>query len=439
MYTATICKLNNLKKHPNADKLLMGYALGHNVIVGLDITEDTLGIVFPSDGKLSPDMLMNNNLYRKNPLTGELMGGFFEQNGRVKTVRLRGAASEAFWTPLSALSWAGDIVSLEKEYNKLQAKGELLQLDTFNGHLICEKYYTPKTISMMSGGKVNKATKANYAPDFAKHGETPKLRDIVNFIQGAEHDFIVTEKLHGTSGRTGLVRWTKRSWLQNILYKIGLYKDKYRYVTGTRNVTLNPDEMNKPETGFYAGSDFRAKIHNSIMETGLRQGEILYYEIVGYSGENSLIMGEHPLDKNALKESGVPEKELSKYGDTMRYTYGTEQGKYDVYVYRITQDGVDLFWNDLVVRCAELDLKTVPFMDILHIKETDTVEDIMLKVEPYTQGQDVLDARHIREGVVLREEFETGIKAYKYKGFIFCLLEGICKNTDEYIDLEEVS
>lgn len=442
-YLATVCKLTNLKKHPNGDYLQIGLALGYNVIVGLDVDEDTLGIVFPSDGKLSHGILSANSLYRKDPITGELSKGFFEPSGRVKSLKLRGAMSEAFWTPLTALSFAGDIKSLEKEYLKACKNGELLQIDSFNGILLCEKYYTSATLKQMNslqGQSKKKGKRAeDYAKGFERHGDTTQLRDAVSFLVGQNLTATVSCKLHGTSGRTGLVQWTKRSWFQNILSKFGLYKDKHRYVTGTRKVVLEPDNMNKPETGFYAGTTFRTKIHNMIMEIGLKENEILYYEIVGFDENGTGIMSTHSLDKKSLKETGIPEKELAQYGSNMVYSYGCEPKEYKVFLYRIVQEGKDLSWLQMTERCKELELKTVPYLATLEIKESDTAEDIMKQVEFLTRGNSVLDERHIKEGVCLRFDLETGLRVYKYKGFVFCALEGIRKNSDEYIDFEEAS
>lgn len=428
MYNATICKLTNIQKHPNADRLMVGNALGYFVIVGLDADSDTLGVVFPSDGKLSEEMLLQNNLYRKHPVTGFPMGGYFEENGRVKSLTLRNAKSEAFWTPLSSLTWTGVNLSSLKEG------------DTFtelNGKLVCEKYYTPATLHAMCAQK--KAAKKNCAPDFAEHIDTGQLRDMVLLIQGKEpvYNVIYTLKVHGTSGRTGYVRWLNlnRNWFQNILAKIGLYKDKFRYVSGTRRVILDPDT--NVENGFYAGTEFRGRIHNMIAAMGLRENEILYYEIAGYTDTGSLIMSEHPINKEA---AGIDE--LKVYGDKMSYTYGCEPKEFRVFVYRITLNGEDLPFDTMCTRVEELQTRNtsgIHFEVVPLLKIGNTNDDLMTVAEALTRGKDLL-GDHIREGVTLRLEDNTGklIRILKYKSFAFCVLEGIRKNTDDYVDLEEI-
>jgi hypothetical protein len=50
-----------------------------------------------------------------------------------------------------------------------------------------------------------------------------------------------------------------------------------------------------------------------------------------------------------------------------------------------------------------------------------------------------LDNDHIREGVVLRVEHPAMFDAFKFKGWVFCDLEGIRKNSDDFIDQEEIA
>ena len=385
-YHATVCKLTDLKQHPNADRLQVANALGYYVIVGLDTDEDTLGVVFPSDGRLSHEMLMANNLYRKNPITNEPMGGYFEANGRIKTIKLRGSKSEAFWTPLHSLAFTGSLDLQEGD-----------QITEVNGIKICEKYYTPATLrAMRQSAKVGKRTKKpqDYAPEFKRHFDTPKLREVVSFLTGEDRRLTVTEKVHGTSGRTGYVKWTKRKWWQRLLGP--LWKDRYRYVTGTRKVVLDPDNMGT-ESGFYAGTNFRNQIHKQF-EGKLDEGEVVYYEIVGYTDTGALIMGSHGIDKKTMKEAGIPSKDYKKYGDSMKYTYGCAPGEYKVYIYRITKAGVDYSPWGMEKRARELGFETVPDSGDLFIAADDTVDQIMEKVEVFTRGASTLDENHIKEG-----------------------------------------
>ena len=88
MYNAYITKIKNVRKHSNADRLNVGECFGNQVIVGLDVKEDEMGIYFPTDGQLDIEFLKANDLLAyTDPVTNERKGGYFEEKGRVKTMK----------------------------------------------------------------------------------------------------------------------------------------------------------------------------------------------------------------------------------------------------------------------------------------------------------------------------------------------------------------
>lgn len=239
------------------------------------------------------------------------------------------------------------------------------------------------------------------------------------------------------SGRTGYVQVEeplpaiKRAI--NNFFRKEIFKPKreWRKVSGSRRVTYDPDQS--VDQGYYSGMEFRFEIHDRLR---LKKGETLYYEIVGFTDKKTPIMASHKITDKSLKK---------KYGDEMVYKYGTDRDQavpYDIYVYRITQtnedgDSVDLSWPKVMARCNELGLRHVPHYDTLVY---DGDEDSFLElVEQYSQGSSKLDSTHIREGVCITVDHHLMGGTHKYKGFWFCELEGIAKNSDEYVDLEDIS
>src|ERR1035441_3638071 len=143
--TAVITRITNLRKHTNADKLQIGSVLGNPVIVGLDIEENTLGVYFDCNVALSPEYLSNNNLYHTSLLNKDKdKSGFFQENGRVKCIKLRGEKSDGFWVELSTLEFTNC------NMNKLS---ENYEFDELNKIPICHKYVTKA--STKSGGIKN--------------------------------------------------------------------------------------------------------------------------------------------------------------------------------------------------------------------------------------------------------------------------------------------
>lgn len=239
-------------------------------------------------------------------------------------------------------------------------------------------------------------------------------------------------KLHGTSARTA--RSLKIDNQQNFIQKLFHIKPKetrqWDYVSGSRRVVL---DFSKPKAdGFYGDNDFRQKWHENI-SSKLQKGEEIFYEIVGWVNENTLVMSECQNKKTNDKDF------IKKYGETTKFTYGCEQGESNIYVYRMTksdEDGNVVEYPTWLVqrRCMEMGLNFVPvFEQFLFTTE----EDLKERVEKYYDGADPIGKTHIREGVVVRIENKLKFTAYKHKNFNFKVLEGIIKDVASQPDIEE--
>jgi len=433
-YQAIVCKLTNVRPHPNADRIKLATVQGYQIIVGLEQEDGDLGVFFLGDGRLMKDHLLANKLYSTHPDTGKAMEGYFGKNGRVKTQKFRGEKSEGFWQPIEAFEWTGSTKELIDGY----------QFDVLNGHRICKKYYTPAAVRAIKErdarkGKAFGKMKIDRSM-LHEHYDTKQIRHHIHMIpEGAV--LYLTEKVHGTSGRTGHIKTSKpfsrwqKFWIPfvNLVWKATFNNEskieKYEYVSGTRRVVLNPDQ--KTDTGYYSGTTFRQDIHKDIEKTGLKRGEILYYEIVGFNNSKA-IMPAHNIEDKKLRK---------RYGEKMQYAYGCDLSECKIYVYRIAyinNEGfeIDLSWPQVVARCKELGLNHVPVLEQPMIHTTE--EALLEKLEALADGPSTLDDTHIREGVVVRVEHENMSECLKYKGYHFCELEGIMKNSENYIDPEEV-
>ena len=106
------------------------------------------------------------------------------------------------------------------------------------------------------------------------------------------------------------------------------------------------------------------------------------------------------------------------------------------------QDGyeTELSWSQVKGRCKELGLEHVPELHREIIYLSNPGEIALNTSAMYVVGESVLDESHIREGVCVRIEKENGkTKTYKHKSFLFELLEGIAKESDDYVDVEEIN
>lgn len=455
MYKAYITTLKNVRKHPNADRLLLGDCFGNTVCVSLDYAEGEIGVYFPTDGQLSTEFAEKNNLLRKKDDAGNNIGGYMDPDKRnVTAIRLRGEKSDGLFLPLSCLAYTGvDMDTLNV--------GDVIE-GTVNGHEICCKYIPRSSSSNRAnqGGNRTRKKKVPTAPLFKEHADTEQLAyNLGAFKIGDELE--ITLKLHGTSQRTGhlpTLKGYKRNLWEKLTRKEGTPTYDWGYVSGTRRVVLE-----NYEGGFYGSNEFREE-HSKRFEGKLAKGETVYYEVVGFQTDGTPIMGSGDNkklnDKNFIKQYG--EKTVFSYGCSpisnatiIDYVEGfaeyTPVGpQSDTYVYRMTmtnEDGevVEYTPDFMRYRCEQMGIKTVPVFgkaiisaDRVHfvapdgydhdylLKEGMTLGDIVMKIaEEFYDGADPIGKTHVREGVVVRIVNRPKFAAYKHKNFSFKCLSGI--------------
>lgn len=452
MYNAYICKIKNVRPHPNADRLQLGECFGNTVCVDLSVVSDTLGVYFPTDGQLSEEYCTQNNLVRKKDAAGNNIGGYMDPVKRnVTAIRLRGEKSDGLFMPLSSLAYTGI---------KEEELTEGFIVNIVNGHDICTKYIprTNRRTSAPAGNRTRKK-KAPIAPLFAEHADTEQLAyNLSAFKPGDEIE--ITLKMHGTSGRTArlpVLKGYRRTLLDRILRREGtpIYEDGY--VSGTRRVVLE-----SYEGGFYGDNSFREQ-HSKIFEGKLQKGEAVYYEIVGFTDTGASIMG----DGNNKK---LGDEFVKQYGPRTVFSYGcspdgkktmcgrdddgyyeivSDHPKSDIYVYRMTitnEDGfvVEYTPDFMRYRCEQMGVKCVPvfwkgIIEGKRIERDEITPGDWIKniAEGFYSGPDPIGKTHVREGVVIRIVNRPKFTAYKHKNFEFKVLEGIIKDTAAAPDMEE--
>jgi hypothetical protein len=449
MYQAVITKLENVRRFEGADRLQLANALGYQVVVGLDAKEGDVMILFPDDGQLSEKYCEANDLIGYTDDEGNKKGGYFDHKRRVKAQTFRKAKSEAYVAGLDTVLFTG------------VSSGNLVvgtRFTELNGVPICNKYYTPATLRASKGGTPK--TQSGYNKEalkklFPEHTDTEQLR----FARDEELVGLVTltHKLHGTSARTGNIKfpvlqpltmfqraWNKyisvcskwTSWFpwadaesESNAYFHESYNFEQQIVYGTRRVVKGKvKDVNQ---------DYRSNCAR-ILAPSINKGEIWYYEIVGYEDTGALIMG-------TVGTNEMPKDFRKRFGDTISYTYGCLPGTCEIYVYRITyqnEDGVvyELPWANVKDRCKKAGIKHVPEISCYIPGHAATVKE---NVEYLCENVDIaepLDVSHIREGVCVRiDNLETGkMKIFKNKTFAFKVIEGIAKSNETTIDEEEL-
>jgi hypothetical protein len=431
-----VVKVNELRKHPNADRLNIATFFGNDTCVSLDIVMGEIGIYFPVDLQLSEEFCLENHLLRKKP-DGTPDTGYMDPKKRnVTAVRLRGEKSDGLFLPLKCVVYTG--INLD-ELNI----GDTIT--TLNGHEICKKYI-PIRKHHSADNKVNKTRKKKVpiAPLFVEHADTEQLAYNMGAFKNG--DLVeITLKMHGTSGRTGYLprlvdivptnvlavfceikdRDRKLNKLQKamIAYFDKHSKPKYDWglVSGTRRTVLDSFDG-----GFYGSNEFREK-HEKVFEGKLHKDETVYYEIVGFTNDGTPIMPKASNKKLNNKEF------IKQYGEETVFSYGCDPDnkKSDLYVYRMTttnEDGdvVEYTPDFMRYRCEQMGVKCVPLLWRGFIpEEVNPGEYIKEIAEKYYDGPDPVGKTHVREGVVCRILNRPGFAAYKHKNYDFKCLSGI--------------
>ena len=466
-YCGYVTILNNVRQHPNADRMKLADCFGNTVCVGLDAADGDIVIYFPTDGQLSVEYCAKNDLVRRKDENGNNAGGYLDPEKRnIRAIKLRGEKSDGLTMPLESLAYTGIKIDTLKI-------GDTITV--VNGHDICQKYI-PKSNHTPSSGGGNRTRKRKdpIAPLFQEHADTEQLAyNLAAFKPGDEIE--ITLKMHGTSQRSAyLPRLTgyKRTLWDRIMRRPGEPIYQYGCVDGTRRVVLDTFDG-----GFYGSNEFR-KQHADFFEGKLWKGETVYYEVVGFTHTGAPIMA-------SANNNKISDKEFVKqYGKETVFSYGcspTGMGEpidywdeektepcvvpiipqSDIYVYRMTmtnEDGqvVEYTPDFMRYRCEQMGVKTVPVMwkgiipeEITSIPCGDMGGSIVLAnytspgdyikniAENYYDGPDPIGKTHVREGVVVRILNRPKFTAYKHKNFYFKVLEGIIKDTAEAPDMEE--
>lgn len=364
-YQAIVVKLPNKKQVPGLDNLVEVTIFGNSCLISKDSDENSLYLYFPSETELSKEFLSNNNLYRHSELNVDTTkSGYFEDSGRVRSVKFKGIISTCFLIPINSLVFANllpNSLIINDSFN------------IFNDIEICKKYIKPSKVVISNNNqpKVKNIVNEKLVP---RHFDTPHFFRNLHKIEKKDY-VVITEKLHGTSVRyfyTPIKR--KLNFLERFLQKLGvsINDKKYAFITGSRN-TIKSIDNSKPKKGYYE-DDIYTELGHKYLKDKLNKGEAVYGEIIG----NNIQKG---------------------------YSYDLKN--HELYVYRISninEDGVeiDLSYEQMVTRAEQLGVKIVPLVNkgLLFINDTEDV--LTARVNMYLNNKSLIDGKTVNEGVVIR-------------------------------------
>lgn len=415
-YQALVTTLSNVRKAENADHLYLADVFGEGVVVGPDMKDGDKVVYFPTDGKIERWFGDKFTLFRKNT-DGTVQGGYLEDNGHVRAIKLRGHQSSGIVIPYDHIksvfvnvNWkVGDTVT------------------EISGREFCSKYIPKQKVANNTPKTSYKGRKAEgiVYPEFAMHADTQQLAYNMDVFRPG--DLInMSLKMHGTSQRSmKTYAQLPRGFFRKLFHMKA--KTVPAYVLGTRRCVVHENSQ-----GYYGNDQFRMQHHKKI-EPFVQDGMEVFYEVVGWYGDDprATIM---PIgDNRKLNDKAF----VKTFGPESIFSYGCKPGQSEMYVYRITvNDGAREYTPaEITDWCKKAGVHQVPQIENFIFT---TKEDLQERINKYFEDlADPIGKTHVKEGVVIRIVNGLGFKAYKSKTYEFKVLEGLIKETATEADMEE--
>ena len=461
-YCCSVVRVGALEPVENSDNLMRTVVNGERIVVNRqDVKEGDVMLYVSNECQISGWFLSANNMYRHHTLNhnhtavearlaqdpdflksdeGKKMVGYFEDNGRVRMIKLRGCPSFGVLFRPDTMEQALDDLHFIAETRTdqppvapidwQQAVGQ--DFDTIDGYPFVRPY-VPKR-NEPRGGHGQKGVSRwdrfdRMVPgQFKLHYDTAPLRKHLMDFKPATH-ITATVKMHGTSFICGHVltnvplrffrlrRMVNRLLHRNLLRE---FRQEYGMVVSSRKVIKN-EWANSEHPGGYYGVDIWTEYANIIFPY-IPKGYTIYGEICGYlTGDQKMIQKD--------------------------YDYGCQPGHNFLMPYRVTkhEDGrlVELSIEEVGQLTAQMKAAMYNngglthagrLLDIRNVRIFDgTVEELIGKdgdirdfpdrladrckieeLEPLCTGHKVP-----REGVVVRIEGDEVAEAFKLKSLRF--------------------
>ena len=329
-YLAKIVNIQHFENHPNPEvtRLKLAPVGGYRVVVDIN-SKPGFYVYFPTLSQINPDFLRYASLFRDTTLNANPeKKGFFEKNGKVTAIKLKGQVSEGFLIEFEIFNnWLID--SINKIVEPIEDEEFDCVEDETKTFWVNKKYIVPTQThhsNIGSGQREKKPKGISKLVDgqFRFHYDTTLIKKCP-YVISPDDILSITEKWHGTSGISAYVlchtrgNWKFKHKLIAFIAKIlgnNVNDLGYDYLYSSRSVIKN--EFANPGKGFYE-YDVWAEA-DKVVRSKLTKGMTLYYEIVGYLPTGAYIQKDYDY-------GCVPPTEGEPY---------THDKHFRVMVYRIT-------------------------------------------------------------------------------------------------------
>lgn len=249
-----VCRIDNVQKHPNADKLDIATIKGWNCVVGRNEYKPGDLVVF-----VPPDSVLPDTLIEERKLD------YLKKGNRIRAVKLRGVVSQ------------GLILSVPTEVRWREGQ------DVAN-ELGITKWEPPQ--QHVQGPQKTGRRRNN--PHFYKYTDIENIRHYHSLFKEGE-DVIITEKVHGSNWRAGYLKRGSRNLFERI---VAWLFGQYEFVYGSHNVQLTAF---KKHSGFYKGDPYGRIVEKYDIKNKLPKDTVIYGEVYG-KGIQDLTYGKEEID-----------------------------------------------------------------------------------------------------------------------------------------------
>lgn len=282
-YAATILRVDDVIDIQGFDRLAYARVGVEKVLVSKECVHKGDIVVFvPQESCLSQRFLYKNNLYKNAEMNEDREGykGYFEKNGRVTLLKIRGMYSPGFIATIDMMERAyPDLMRLDWE------EMDGFKFDKIGDDMFCWKYivhHSDKSNAhrRRERGPFLDKPKFDYLiqRNFPAHYNTAQLRDAIKYLE--PDDMVdITVKIHGTSFFAGSVECNRKlKWWEKILKNVfgkNVQETEYLKLYSSRNVVQNR----------YEGYDLKTPPYKEafdLISPFLQDNIIVYGEICGY-------------------------------------------------------------------------------------------------------------------------------------------------------------
>jgi len=349
----SICKIDAIRSHPNADRLEIAEIKGWKVVIQKDVFKENQFVLYFEIDSILPEEIEKR-------IFGE-DAKIKLHNSRVKTIKIRQVYSQGLICPIELFS----------------DKIKKIKLGDVTEDLGITKY-EPK-IEKSSGLYVQPQKKKYENQNFNKVRKPNNIKNFKNIFDGKE--VVITEKCHGTSFCVGWIQRTKSSFMDRInIFINGEYEFCYRSMSV---------QLQKRKSLWYG---FLKKL-------GIKKDNNFYEKEIGKDVYSEAVRN-YKL-KDIIPKGYEITGEIYGSGVQKGYAYGCKDSERKLICFGVRKDGVNIpFENSIEIVCG-IGLEYVPvlFQGIL----TDEV------LNNCTNGPSVIDPKtKVREGCVIELKDQVG-------------------------------